>query len=305
MIFAQAYEDALFLPFNHTCVAEHFVPGTPDTDPGGTGVWVILHNNHIYVQQDAEGIRLPQSPSTTLPTEIITVGTQATATHTFYCGQWDNLPCRVCFLPTTATPPANLTGLTGYSLRREEPDLDLALISMGVLAKHLHHWLGNSRFCSSCGAPMRPIPVTWGMECCGCGQHHFPHIHPCAIVLVQREDKLLLTRKPTWEPGRYSHSAGFMEPGENLEETAYREVLEETGIHIRNIRYCGSQAWPFPSQLMAGFIADYASGTIQIQRDELEDAAWFSASKLPILPSRRSISRFLIDLWLKEQGLES
>ncbi|MDY0213755.1 MAG: NAD(+) diphosphatase [Desulfuromonadaceae bacterium] len=301
MNFAQAYEDALFLPFNHTSVAQHFAPATPDADPGGTGVWVILHNDHIYVEQDADGIRLPQNSPTLPSTEIVTT---AAGVQNFYCGHWDNLPCRVCVIPTTATLPAHLSELTGYSLRHEEPDLDLALISIGVLAKHLHHWLENSRFCSSCGAPMRPIPVTWGMECCGCGQHHFPHIHPCAIVLVQHEDKILLTRKPTWAPGRYSHSAGFMEPGENLEETAYREVLEETGIQICNIRYCGSQAWPFPSQLMAGFMADYASGSIQVEQEELEDAAWFSANHLPILPSRRSISRFLIDRWLKEQGLE-
>lgn len=297
MIFAQAYEDALFLPFNHTCVAKHFVPGTPDADPGGTGVWIILHHNHIYVEQEGARIRLPQTPPTTPSPQIVT---SATGAQTFYCGRWDNLPCRVCFLPATATPPPNLTG---YSLRYEEPVLDLALISIGVLAQHLHHWLENSRFCSSCGALTRPIPATWGRECCGCGRHHFPHIHPCAIVLVRREEKILLTRKPTWAPGRYSHCAGFMEPGENLEETAYREVLEETGIQIRNIRYCGSQAWPFPSQLMAGFMADYASGSIQVEHDELEDAAWFSATELPILPSRRSISRFLIDLWLKEQGL--
>ncbi|MGM0415967.1 MAG: NAD(+) diphosphatase [Thermodesulfobacteriota bacterium] len=290
MIFPHAYEDALFLPFNHACVAEHFLLETPDVDPGGEGVWVVLHKNDIYMDISGAEACLPRDPGDVSP-----------LTQTFYCGIWDNMPCRVCVIPADKNPPEHLRG---YSLRHDEPDLDLTFVSIGALAKHLHHWMGNSRFCSSCGSPMRPISVTWGMECCGCGWHHFPHIHPCAIVLVRREDKILLTRKPNWAPGRYSNAAGFMEPGECLEETAYREVLEETGIEICNIRYCGSQAWPFPSQLMAGFMADYAGGSIRVEQDELEDAAWFGADELPTLPSRRSISRFLIDLWLKEQRVD-
>ena len=284
MIFPEAYEDALFLPFNHQCISMHFTLATPDADPGGDGVWVVLHKNKIYVEEGADGTCLPQNPAC--------ASTQA---ETFYCGQWDHQPCRICYIPSDADAPAELSG---HSLRHEEPVLDLSLICMGALAKHLQHWRGNSRFCSACGAPMRSIAATWGMECCGCGRHHFPHIHPCAIVLIQRDDQILLTRKPGWAPGRYSHAAGFMEPGENLEETAVREVLEETGIHIHNLHYCGSQAWPFPSQLMAGFTADYHSGEITVDNDELEDAAWFRADDLPILPSRRSISRFLIDRWL-------
>ena len=290
MIFPHAYEDALFLPFNHACVAQHFTLATPDADPGGTGVWVVLHKNSIYVDGDSESASLPRDP-----------GEVSALARTFYCGRWNNMPCRVCVIPADAEPPQHLTG---YNLRHEEPGLDLAFVSLGALAKHLHHWLENSCFCSRCGSPTRPIPATWGMECCGCGWHHFPHIHPCAIVLVQREDQILLTRKPTWAPGRYSHVAGFMEPGESLEETAAREVQEETGIKICNIRYCGSQAWPFPSQLMAGFISDYAGGSIRVEQEELEDAAWFSLDNLPLLPSRRSISRFLIDMWLKERKLD-
>lgn len=290
MIFPRAYEDALFLPFNHACVAKHFTLGTPDADCGSAGVWVVLHKNSIYVDTHGGDTCLSRDP-----------GEISSLSRTFYCGTWDNTPCRVCIIPADEDPPQHLTG---YSLRHEEPELDMAFISIGALAKHLHHWMENSRFCSSCGSPMHPISATWGMECCGCGWHHFPHIHPCAIVLVRREDKILLTRKPNWAPGRYSNAAGFMEPGECLEETAAREVLEETGIEICNIRYCGSQAWPFPSQLMAGFMADYAAGSIRVEQDELEDAAWFGIDDLPTLPSRRSISRFLIDLWLKEQGMD-
>ena len=139
------------------------------------------------------------------------------------------------------------------------------------------------------------MSVEWGAECSGCGYHHFPHVHPCAIVVVRRPGEILLTRKPQWVEGRYSLVAGFMEMGESLEETAAREVLEETGIVIDNIRYVGSQAWPFPSQLMAGFTADYVSGEIVIEQSELEDVRWFPVDDLPKLPPKRSIARYLID----------
>lgn len=106
---------------------------------------------------------------------------------------------------------------------------------------------------------------------------------------------MLLTRKANWVAGRYGLVAGFVEPGECLEETVVREVMEETGIVVKNIRYVGSQSWPFPSQIMTGFVADYAGGEIQVDMTELEDARWFSRDELPLLPARRSIARFLLD----------
>ena len=104
-----------------------------------------------------------------------------------------------------------------------------------------------------------------------------------------------MTRKAEWIPGRYSLVAGFLDFGESLEECAIREVREETGIEINNVRYVGSQNWPFPAQLMAGFVADYVAGDIQVDLNELEDARWFTCDALPLLPGRRSIARWIID----------
>lgn len=113
--------------------------------------------------------------------------------------------------------------------------------------------------------------------------------------MIRRDNQLLLIRKPEWAPGRYGLVAGFLDVGESLEECAVRETREETGIAIKNIRYVTSQCWPFPSQVMAGFVAEYAGGTLCVDGNEVEDARWFSLDSLPTLPARRSIARYLID----------
>jgi NAD+ diphosphatase len=115
---------------------------------------------------------------------------------------------------------------------------------------------------------------------------------------VTRPGEVLLTRKSAWAPNRYSLVAGFQEFGESLEETAIREVVEETGIKADNVRYLGSQCWPFPSQVMVGFVADYAGGEIKVDTDELEDARWFPVDDLPGLPPKRSIARYILDTTL-------
>jgi NAD+ diphosphatase len=116
---------------------------------------------------------------------------------------------------------------------------------------------------------------------------------------VRREGEVLLTRKAEWPEGRYSLVAGFVDFGECLEETVDREVEEETGVRVKDIRYVGSQCWPFPSQLMAGFTAEYAGGEVRVEEKELEDARWFPVTELPGMPPRRSIARFILDHYLE------
>jgi NAD+ diphosphatase len=139
-------------------------------------------------------------------------------------------------------------------------------------------------------------------ECLDCGFLNFPRISPAVIVLVERENRVLLARLKRFAEELYSVIAGFVEPGETLEETVQREIEEEVGIRVKNIRYFGSQPWPFPDSLMIGFTAEYESGEIRIDETEITDARWFEPDSLPTIPGKISIARKLID-WFVDKSL--
>jgi NAD+ diphosphatase len=140
------------------------------------------------------------------------------------------------------------------------------------------------------------------MRCPGCGQLHFPRVAPAVIVLVQRGREILLGRSPHFSPGVYSTLAGFVEPGESLEECVHREIAEEVGVRVTDLRYFGSQPHPFPNSLMVGFVADWLEGEIQIDPREIEDARWFDRESLPELPHPMSIARALIEDFVRRTG---
>ena len=168
-------------------------------------------------------------------------------------------------------------------------------------ATQLLDWQANHRFCGRCGTPTAMKAGELAMHCPACGLLAYPRISPAVMVLVRDGDKLLLGRSPHFKPGVFSALAGFVEPGETLEECAAREVREEVGIEIANLRYFHSQPWPFPNSLMVAFFADYAGGTITPDPNEIEEAGWFSPDALPILPEPISISRQLIEAALGER----
>ena len=157
------------------------------------------------------------------------------------------------------------------------------------------HWRASTRFCPSCGQPLRLHAVENAMECTACGRLIFPRIEPCIITLISRGEEILLLRNIKDTRGVYACLAGFVEMGETFEQALRREVREETGLEVENIRYVGSQAWPFPDQLMAAFYADYKSGEIRIQESEIADARWFRRDALPPLPKPGSIAWRLIN----------
>ena len=167
------------------------------------------------------------------------------------------------------------------SLLFSEAEGDLAMLSR---ANQLLYWRRSHRFCGHCGAPTRPGETERALDCPSCGQQFFPRINPCVIMLVTRGDEVLLARSARYRSGFYSCLAGFMEIGETPEQTIIREVREEVGVEIHNIRYVESQPWPFPSQLMLGFHADYHSGEIVPEPGEIEDARWFHIHALPKTP---------------------
>lgn len=247
------------------------------------GIWAIIQGNSAVLEQSDSGLKLPGGR---LPDWL-------TPEHTPVCiGIWRKEPLYALTVSTglEIKPP-----FVKVAFNTVDENMDIQTLTLAGLAKQILHWERLSRHCSICAGETVPIESTRGKRCASCGAEHFPHIHPCAIILVRRDGELLLTRKAEWNPGRYSLVAGFLDLGESLEECAIREVREETGIEITNVRYVGSQNWPFPAQLMAGFVADYAGGEIVVDRNELEDARWFRVDALPALPPARSISRWIID----------
>jgi len=173
-------------------------------------------------------------------------------------------------------------------------------ISRILRACHIAQWRQDSRFCGTCGAKNDDVPGQAQRRCPKCGRSEFPRICPAVIIAItDSEDRILLAHNKRFKNRVYSHISGFNEAGETLESTVVREIREEVNIEVTDIEYIKSQPWPFPNSLMVGFKAHYLSGTLQPDGDEIEDAGWFSRDNLPELPGEGSLSRFLINKWLK------
>jgi NAD+ diphosphatase len=202
------------------------------------------------------------------------------------------------FVAELLTPGVYETqGLSLRSLLPQLPDAAWALLSR---AAQLQHWQSQHRFCGQCGQPTRLSSLELCQECSACSYRAYPKIAPCVIGLVTWGDRLLLAHHQRHSQARYSLLAGFVEAGESAEAAFAREVFEEVGIRISGIRYVTSQAWPFPSQLMLGFFAEYAGGDLQLDQREIRDAAWFAPDNLPLIPPPHSIAGKLIALRLAE-----
>jgi NAD+ diphosphatase len=166
-------------------------------------------------------------------------------------------------------------------------------------AYHSIQWRRESRFCGSCGSPNQDAPKELARLCSVCGRIEYPRIAPAIIVIIINDQgQALLAHNKQFLPGVYSLIAGFNEAGETLETTIAREIREEVGLRVKDIRYVTSQPWPFPYSLMLGFRARYAGGSIQVDGVEIEDARWFDRDRLPALPGLGSVSRYLINQWL-------
>jgi NAD+ diphosphatase len=175
----------------------------------------------------------------------------------------------------------------------------------GVLAyaRAMLHWRSRHRYCGACGSPTRPTSAGHVLSCTepDCGIDHFPRLDPAIIVLVTDGERALLGRQAAWPAGRYSTIAGFVEPGESLEDAVAREVLEETGVSVTDAEYHSSQPWPFPSSLMIGYLARADATAIPRADEELEDVRWFTRAEIaaghPGLPPPQSVSYRLIEHW--------
>jgi NAD+ diphosphatase len=191
-------------------------------------------------------------------------------------------------------------------LRDLAPGLSQADGGMIAHAVALLNWHRRHRFCSNCGTPSEIGEGGHVRRCPRCGAEHHPRTDPVVIMLVCDGDRAVLGRQPTWPTGRYSALAGFVEPGESLEEAVAREVREESGVRVDDIRYRSSQPWPFPASLMLGFHARWTGGEPAVGDGELEDVRWFSRDEIAgggvLLPPPQAIARRLIDEWLRREA---
>lgn len=208
------------------------------------------------------------------------------------------LPCRLLAWSESVAVPQ---GLQCLSLRNAWNLLDREQHALATRAKLLRTWDREHRFCGVCGTPTQPMASEPARICPACQHRAYPRLSPAIMVLIHRGNELLLARSPHFRPGMYSALAGFVEPGESLEECAHREVMEEVGVRIKNLRWFDSQPWPFPHSLMLAFHADYVDGDIVPQPGEIEAAAWFPIDALPELPSSDSIAYRLLQAAIDEK----
>lgn len=216
-----------------------------------------------------------------------------TALRPQYLGRYDGRPCYAVELEESCTLPE---GWRLMGLRDVFGVFEAELAALCGRAYQILEWDLTHRYCGRCGTPTIMRDDERSRACPACKRTTYPPISPAVMVLVtDGARRILLARKPVWPQGRYSAIAGFVEPGEMLEDTVARETLEEVGVAVKNIRYFGSQPWPFPHSLMIAFTAEYAGGELRPDGVEIEEARWFDAADLPKLPPGISISRRLID----------
>jgi NAD+ diphosphatase len=258
-------------------------PSLEDISPS---YYFIFRKNDLLVSFEKSGAIIPfLSDITKIHLDLI---------RNQYFGLLDSNPCYFGEVTSDIEPPEDMVflGLRGlYEVLEEE------LLWIAGRALQLLHWDRTTQYCGSCGVQTEVNAEECAKVCPSCGLLKFPRISPAIIVGVinKKTNQILLANGTRFPSNFYSVLAGFVEPGETLEECVRREVKEEVGLEIENITYFGSQAWPFPDSLMIGFLADYTSGEISVDKAEINEANWFSKDNLPPVPSKISIARRIID----------
>ena len=261
------------------------VPSSKKTEPAW---WFVFRDDKLLVELMGE--------AATIPCAIDLESLHLRPVRKQYLG---TLNGRRCYSAELAPDDSTPEGMTFRGLRQLFGLLDENLFSVAGRAVQIMNWDQTHQYCGRCGSSTEPKPNERAKVCPQCRLINFPRISPAVIVAVLKGDRILLAHARRFRPRLYSVIAGFVEPGEALEECVRREIKEEVGIEVKNIRYFGSQSWPFPNSLMLAFTADYASGKITIDKTEIIDAGWFQANNLPSIPDKISISRCLLD-WFVE-----
>jgi NAD+ diphosphatase len=277
----QKPRDSVYKRYIPSCTNRH--------EPGCCAYWFVFSANRLLVSTDGGTPGIPFAPSL-LEWRIEPVRTQ-------YLGTFEDHPCYSAELPPDAASPA---GMQFSDIRGLYGAIDEDLFYLVGRAVQIMAWDQTHQFCGRCGAPMDRMTEEHAKVCPSCGLICYPRISPAVITAILRDGKILLAHAKHFKGNMFSLIAGFVEPGETLEDCVRREIMEEVGLKVSNIRYFGSQQWPFPNSLMIGFVADYESGEIRVDGAEIVEAGWFTADHLPVLPEEISIARKIINWYAEE-----
>lgn len=269
---------------------------TPPDVLDAPALWFIYHKGELLLHKDNATQPIPELLDIAeLNMDIL---------FQQYLGEWQQKHCFCLEIKS-------IENFSQQNLSQDYHWQPLRQAALNILSQELFHlagralqilqWDKNHQFCGHCGTPLSYSLVDRAKICERCNLSHYPRICPCMIVLIKRGKEILLARSPHFLPNVYSALAGFMEPGESVEEAVHREVNEEVGIKIKNLQYRFSQPWPFSDSLMLGFTAEHLAGEIEIDGVEIEDAGWFTLENLPALPSSISIAKKLIELFIQNQ----
>lgn len=259
---------------------------TMETMSKASRYWYVFYDDRLLLEKQADGYTIPfaEEPpvqvARALPV-LMPDGTEAVAAFTE-----EPLEETERFMPT--------------GLRASYDCLERRLYDQAGKAYEIVYWDKHSRFCPACGTPTEQKERIM-KKCPRCGYEIYPAVSPAILVLIRKGNEILLVHARNFRGTFHGLVAGFLETGETLEQCVEREVMEETGLTIRNLTYFGNQPWPYPSNLMIGFIADYAGGEIKLQDEELSAGSFFSKDNLPEIPRKLSLARKMIDWWLEEQ----
>lgn len=268
-----------------------FEPGfIPPSENDGAAWWFLFRGKKLLIERVGGRAGIP---CMTDPADLcLSLGRKQ------YLGTLDG---RSCYAADCGLDTATPKGLVFSGLRRLFGLVDEEMFQVAGRAFQIVNWDQNSRFCGRCGEPTMVSFEERLRTCPKCGLKRFPRLSPAVIAAVTRGKQILLARADRFPGNLYSVLAGFVEPGETLEDCLRREVREEVGLEISDIKYFGSQPWPFPDSLMIGFTARYAGGEITVDDREIVDAGWYAADRLPNIPDKISIARRLID-WFVENN---
>lgn len=280
------------LPFSSPEGYEH---GASSQAPG-EGHWFVFRGDRLLVEvgpeeRPSDDPRVKARPAWARLPRLAAGQREALAcSRILYLGKLAGIDCWTAEAGAEAFAPGSWLGLRSLFSVLEDAHFALAGRALQFL-----DWDRNHQFCGRCGARTEPKRDERVRVCPACGLGAYPRVAPAVMALVVRGRELLLARSPHFPPGMYSALAGFVEPGESLEQCVVREVGEEVGVRVGNLRYFASQPWPFPHSLMIAFVCDWLDGALTPQPQEIEAANWFEVLQLPKLPSKISIARRLID----------